>query len=196
MFSWKTNLIKGLIPGVWGLVIALVAQKIQQYQETGAVHFSAEESQLVISALTGAGVWIVAQFNNWRKNHPSCPTWLRDFWGLWPVAIVCVIVGCATGPTVTVTYPDGRVETRTDTAAMAAYVEAARLTVDTIKQTILEVEQQKANSEALADKEAAADAAARRAFWLDVLNAREALDQGAEVAVKTQRTEIAIEQQK
>ena len=79
---------------------------------------------------------------------------------------------------------------------MAAYVEAARLTVDTIKQTILEVEQQKANSEALADKEAAADAAARRAFWLDVLNAREALDQGAEVAVKTQRTEIAIEQQK
>ena len=66
MFSWKTNLIKGLIPGVWGLVIALVAQKIQQYQETGAVHFSAEESQLVISALTGA--WRLARIRRpWRR---------------------------------------------------------------------------------------------------------------------------------
>lgn len=108
--------------------------------------------------------------------------------------LLCVgLTGCATVPTITVTYPDGRVETRTDTAAVAAYVEAARLTADTIKQTIVEVEQQKADSEALADKEAAADAAARRAFWLDVLNARRDLDQGAQVAVKTAKTEVVIE---
>lgn len=97
MFSWGTNFWKGILPGMWGLVAALVAQKVAQYQETGEVRFTPEEGQLLVSALTAAGIWAIAQFNNWRKNHPKAPAWIRDFWGLWPAVLaLCVLGGCQT----------------------------------------------------------------------------------------------------
>lgn len=97
MFSWKTNIWKGLLPGMWGVVASLVATKVAQYQETGTVEFTPEESELVISVGTGVILYLVGAFNNWRKNDPRAPIWIRDLWGLWPVALVLVIgAGCQT----------------------------------------------------------------------------------------------------
>lgn len=97
MFSWKRNIWKGLLPGMWGVVASLVATKIAQYEQTGTVEFSPEESQIVISAGTGIIMYIVGSFNNWRKNDPRAPIWIRDLWGLWPVAMVLIVgAGCQT----------------------------------------------------------------------------------------------------
>lgn len=177
-FSWWLNTWKGFLPGVWGLFATLVAQKLAEFQATGTLEFTPDERQLVVSVVSMAGVWLIAQINNWRKNHPNAPRWLRDLWGLWPVTMVllCVsLAGCATGgPMVTVTYPDGRVETRTDTAAVAAWGQVATATIGSIADSIQDAQAAKAQAEAAGDKLAAEREAQRLELLREALQARKA----------------------
>lgn len=101
-FLWSKNFWAGILPGIWGLVAGIVAAKIADLVNGEPVRFTPDEAQIVWSAMTGLGVWAVAQFNNWRKHHPLAQAWgLNDFWGLWPAAafLVCASffgVGCDT----------------------------------------------------------------------------------------------------
>lgn len=66
--------------------------------------------------------------------------------------LLCVgLPGCATGgnvPMVTIAYPDGRVETRTDTEAVRAYAEVAHATIGSLVAAIEDIEASKASAEA------------------------------------------------
>lgn len=90
--------------------------------------------------------------------------------------MLCVgLAGCATGdmPMVTITYPDGRIETRTDTEAVKAYAEAANSSIGHIAALIKDIEASKAAAEAAENKAKAEREQERIDLLRDVLEAKQ-----------------------
>lgn len=75
-FSWGVALLKGLLPASVAACVSLLAAKAAEYQSTGSVTWTPDESQLVVTLATALALQAWGTVKNYGKNHPDAWAWL------------------------------------------------------------------------------------------------------------------------
>lgn len=80
-FSWSYAIAKGALPAGIAGIVALLAGKVAEYQATGSVAFTPDESQVLVTAAVALALQVWGTAKNYAKQHPYAPDWLARLLG-------------------------------------------------------------------------------------------------------------------